>query len=87
MGLYISFTGNITFPKAEIIRAAAKAVPLERIMIETDCPFLAPQSFRGTRNEPAYVIEVAKKLAEIKGLTIEEVALATTRNARRLFGI
>lgn len=86
MGLYISFTGNITFPKANIIREAAKQIPLERIMIETDCPFLAPQEFRGKRNEPAYVVKVAEKIAEIKGLTAEEVAITTTGNAKRLFG-
>jgi len=85
MGLMISFTANITYPKADIIRVAAKEIPLERIMIETDCPFLSPQVHRGTRNEPAYVIKVAEKIAEIKGLTVEEVALATTGNARRLF--
>lgn len=85
MGLYISFTGNITFPKAEIIRTAAREIPLERILIETDCPFLAPQEYRGKRNEPLYVIKVAEKIAEIKELTVEEVALATTENARSLF--
>ncbi len=85
MGLMISFTANITYPKAEVIRTAAKTVPLDRIMIETDCPFLAPQVFRGTRNEPSYVVKVAEKVAELKGLTVEEVARATTENARRLF--
>jgi TatD DNase family protein len=87
MGLYISFTGNITFPKADKIRQAAKEIPLDRLMIETDCPFLAPQAFRGKRNEPAYVIKVAEKIAEIKGLTAEEVAIATTKNARTLFNL
>jgi len=85
MGLYISFTGNITFPKADKIRQAAKEIPLERIMIETDCPFLAPQEFRGKRNEPAYVVKVAEKIAEIKELSVEEVAIETTENARKLF--
>jgi TatD DNase family protein len=85
LGLLISFTANITYPKADIIRAAAQEIPLERIMIETDSPFLAPQAYRGTRNEPAYVVKVAEKIAELKGLTVAEVALATTENARRLF--
>ncbi len=87
LGLYISFTGNITFPKAVNLREAAKLIPLERLMIETDCPFLAPQDFRGKRNEPAYVVKVAEKIAEVKGLAPEEVALATTKNARALFGL
>lgn len=87
MGLYISFTGNITFPKAEIIRQAVKQIPIERILIETDCPFLSPQPYRGKRNEPSYVIEVAKKIAEIKGLTVEEVGETTTNNAKTLFKI
>jgi TatD DNase family protein len=85
MGLYISFTGNITFPKADKIRQAAKEIPLERIMIETDCPFLAPQAFRGKRNEPVYVVVAAEKIAEIKSVSAEEIAIVTTRNARKLF--
>jgi TatD DNase family protein len=85
LGLYISFTANVTYPKADPIRAAAKEIPLERLMIETDCPFLPPQTYRGTRNEPSYVVKVAERIAELKGLTVEEVALATTRNARQLF--
>jgi len=85
LGLHISFTGNITFPKADNIRQAAKEIPLDRLMIETDCPFLAPQNYRGKRNEPAYVVKVADKIAEIKGLSLEEVAIATTENARKLF--
>lgn len=87
MGLLISFTGNITFPKAHKVRNAAKEIPLESIMIETDCPFLAPQTFRGKRNEPAYVIEVAQQIVEIKGLDVNEVAAQTTSNAKKLFGI
>lgn len=87
MGLYISFTGNITFPKADNLREAAKQIPLERLMVETDCPFLAPQEFRGKRNEPAYVVKVAEKIAQVKGLSVEKVAIATTRNARALFGL
>ena len=87
LGLLISFTGNITFPKAHKIRSAAKEIPLDKIMIETDCPFLAPQAFRGKRNEPAYVVKVAEKIAEVKGISVEEVAEATTENAKKLFNI
>lgn len=87
IGLLISFTGNITFPKADKIRNAAKEIPLDRIMIETDCPFLAPQAYRGKRNEPAYVVKVAEQIAEAKGITLEEVAAQTTKNAKRFFRI
>lgn len=87
IGLMISFTGNCTFPKAIQIRESIKLVPLENIMIETDCPFLAPKIFRGQRNEPSYVVEVAKQIAEIKKLSIEEVAKQTTKNAVNLFGL
>jgi TatD DNase family protein len=85
LGLSFSFTGNITFPKAEKIRLAAKQIPLEQIMIETDCPFLAPPPYRGKRNEPAYVVKVAEKLAEIKELTVEKIAEITTANAKDFF--
>lgn len=87
LGIYVSFTANITFPKAQKIRDAAKEIPLDRIMIETDCPFLAPQIYRGKRNEPSYVVEVSKQIAAVKGLSIEEVAQQTTENARRFFNL
>jgi TatD DNase family protein len=87
MGLYISFTANITFPKANNLREAVKRVPLDRLLIETDCPFLAPQAFRGKRNEPAYVVKVAEQIAAVKGVMVEEVARQTTRNAKTLFAI
>lgn len=87
MGYYLSFTGIITYPKADDIRKVVANTPLDRIMLETDCPFLAPQAFRGDRNEPAFVLEVAKKVAEIKGISLEEVAEVTTRNAEMFFGI
>lgn len=87
LGLMISFTGNITFKKAQVVRDAAKQIPLDRIMIETDCPFLAPQLYRGKRNEPAYVVEVARQIAEVTGLSVDQVAEATTENARSFFKI
>ncbi|MFC1571467.1 TatD family hydrolase [Candidatus Margulisiibacteriota bacterium] len=87
IGLLISFTGNCTFPKAHQVREAIKQIPLEKIMIETDCPFLAPQAFRGKRNEPAYVVKVAEQIAEAKGLSVEEIAKQTTKNAKNFFKI
>jgi len=87
MGFYISFAGNITFPKAEGLRRVARFVPIERLLLETDSPFLAPQVHRGKRNEPAWVIELAKALAEIKDLSLEDVARITTLNAYQLFGV
>ena len=86
-GYLLSFTGIITYPKSEDLRKVVANVPLESMMIETDCPFLAPQAFRGQRNEPAFVIEIAKKIAEIKGVDLEKVAEITTKNAERFFGI
>jgi TatD DNase family protein len=85
LGFLISFTGNLTYPKAQNIRDVAKAVPLENILIETDSPYLAPQPFRGKRNEPAYVAEVAKALANVRDLETEEAAHATAANFRRFF--
>jgi len=87
MGFLISFAGNITFPKAQQIRDSAKEVPLDRILIETDCPFLAPLPYRGKRNEPAYVVEVARQLATIKGVSLEEIGAQTTRNFLRFFSL
>jgi TatD DNase family protein len=87
MGFLISFAGNATYPKATDIRDVAKALPLEKILIETDSPFLAPQGFRGKRNEPAHVAEVAKAIATVRNLTAEEVAAATAANFRRFFDV
>jgi len=84
-GFYISIPGIVTFPKAENVRAAAKDVPLNRLIVETDSPYLAPIPHRGRTNEPAYVVETVKKIAELKGLTYEEVAAATTKNARTAY--
>jgi TatD DNase family protein len=85
MGFMISFAGNITFPKAQQIRDAALEVPLDRVLIETDSPFLAPVPYRGKRNEPVYVIETARKLGELRGITMEEVGHQTTRNFYNFF--
>jgi TatD DNase family protein len=85
MGFMISFAGNSTYPKASNIRDVAKALPLEKILIETDSPFLAPQGYRGKRNEPAYVAEVAKAIASVRNLGAEEVASATAANFCRFF--
>ena len=87
MGFLVSFAGNSTYPKAQAIRDVAKELPLNRILIETDAPFLAPQPFRGKRNEPAYVAEVAKTLATVRNLPAEELAATTASNFRRFFGI
>jgi len=87
MGFFISFTGVITFPKAEGLRQVARYVPPDRMLVETDCPFLAPVPFRGKTNEPAYVAHVARALAEVKGIGIEECAKWTTRNAVELFAL
>lgn len=87
LGLFISVAGVVTFKTADAIREAVKLVPRDRLLVETDCPFLAPIPHRGKRNEPAFVVETARKVAELWGATVEDVAAATTRNARRLFGI
>jgi TatD DNase family protein len=87
MGFMVSFAGNITFPKAQQIRDAALAVPLDRILIETDSPFLAPVPHRGKRNEPVFVKEVAAQLGEIRGISSEEVGEQTTQNFDRFFSL
>ncbi len=87
MGFYISFTGAVTFPRADKTREVLKAVPVERILLETDCPYLAPLPHRGKRCEPSFVVETAKKIAEVKGLSVEDVARITTLNARTLFAL
>jgi len=84
-GFLISFAGTVTFPKAENLRAAAASVPLEHLLIETDCPYLAPQAVRGKRNEPAFVVEVAAELGRLHGLSREEVGERTMENFLRLF--
>jgi TatD DNase family protein len=85
LGLYVSFTGILTFKRSDDLRAIAASLPAERIMVETDAPYLAPGKFRGKRNEPAYVVETAKVLAEVRGVSLEEIARQTTENFFRLF--
>ena len=85
LGLSISFTGILTFKKSEALRGLAAELPADRIMVETDSPYLAPGKFRGKRNEPAYVVEIAKVLAETRGVSLEEISRQTTENFFRLF--
>lgn len=85
LGFYISFSGIVTFNSAESLRDVARKVPLDRILVETDSPYLAPMPFRGKPNEPAYVLHVAEKIAALRSLSFEEVAEITTENFNRLF--
>jgi TatD DNase family protein len=87
MGLYISFAGMLTYKNAQALRDVAAQVPLDRLLVETDCPYLAPVPVRGKRNEPAFVKHTAACLAEVKGRSLEIIAEHTTRNARALFGL
>ena len=87
LGLDLGIGGPLTFPKSGALREAVRAVPLDRILIETDCPYLTPVPYRGRRNEPAYVRYVAEAIAELKGLPLDEVAAATTANTRRALGM
>ncbi len=87
LGFYVSIPGIVTFPKGENVRRAAAAVPLARLLVETDSPYLAPIPYRGKTNEPAYVVETVKKVAEVKGIPFEEAAEATTRNALAAYEI
>lgn len=85
LGLYVSFSGIATFKKSDALREIARSVPLDRMLVETDAPYLAPGKYRGKRNEPAYVVETAAVLAKLKGITTEELAKATTDNFFRLY--
>jgi len=85
LGLYVSFSGILTFKKSDELRAVAKSVPLDRLLVETDAPYLAPGKYRGKRNEPAYVVETAAELAKVKGVTVDELAQVTTENFFRLY--
>lgn len=85
LGLYVSFSGILTFRRSDELREIAAEIPLDRLLVETDAPYLAPPPHRGRRNEPAYVVEVAKVLAEVKGLPLEALAEATSDNFYRIF--
>jgi len=86
-GLMISFSGVVTYPKNEALRAAAAAVPDERLLVETDCPYLAPQPARGRRNEPALIVHTLETLAEVRGTSVAALTELTSANAERLFGL
>ena len=85
MGWYIGFTGVLTFKNARKAVETAERIPLERIVLETDCPFMAPEPFRGKRNDPGYLYRMAERLAEIRGISVDEVHRITTENAKRLY--
>ena len=87
LGLYISIGGVSTFKNAEKIKDAARNISLEKILLETDCPYLTPHPFRGKRNDPSFIPVIAENLAKLKGAKTEDVAIITTENARRLFRI
>jgi TatD DNase family protein len=87
LGFYISFSGVVTYPKNLANQAAARAVPQQRLLVETDCPYLAPEGRRGQRNEPAFVRTVLEKVAELRGAPLDELARATSANAARLFDL
>lgn len=86
LGFYISFSGTVTFPKATLTHDCARLVPADRMLVETDCPFLAPVPRRGKRNEPAFVAAVAERVAELRGLSLQDIGIITTANAVQLFG-
>ncbi|MFO8081781.1 MAG: TatD family hydrolase [Armatimonadota bacterium] len=87
LGMHIGIAGPVTYPNAGRLRQVVREVPLERLLVETDCPYLTPQQHRGERNEPAYVMYVAEGVAKAKGVGFDEVARASTQNARELFGL
>jgi TatD DNase family protein len=87
MGLYISISGTVTYRNAVKPVVVARKIPLEHLLLETDSPDMTPEPHRGRDNEPAFLVEIARKVAEIKGIDVEEVAAVTTRNAERLFGL
>ena len=87
LGWYIGFTGVLTFKNARKAVETAASIPVDRIVLETDCPYMAPEPFRGKRNDPGYLFRMAEKLAEIRGLSVEEIHAITTQNGKRLYRI
>ena len=87
LGWYIGFTGVLTFKNARKAIETAESIPLERIVLETDCPYMAPEPFRGKRNHPGYLYRMAEKLAEIRSVSVEEICEITTENGKRLYRI
>jgi TatD DNase family protein len=87
LGMYIGVDGPVTYPNADRLRQVVKHVPLDRLLVETDCPYLTPQKHRGKRNEPAYVMYVAEAVAQVKDVSFDEVARVTTENVRDVFGL
>lgn len=87
MGFYLGVGGPVTFRREDALRAVLADVPVERLLLETDSPYLAPVPYRGKRNEPAFVVESAKALAQVKGMSVEDIASVTARNASRVFGL
>lgn len=87
LGFYLSFAGPLTYPQAGKLREVVKKLPLDRVLVETDCPFLPPQPWRGKRNEPAYVVATARRLAELHNLSLEEAAHRTWQNSLAAFGV
>ncbi|HOX28776.1 MAG TPA: TatD family hydrolase [bacterium] len=86
LGMHISVGGPVTYPRSDVLREVVKNVPIDKLLFETDCPFLAPQQRRGKRNEPSYIPSIAEKIAEVRGMTVEETAAAVTANTLALFG-
>ena len=87
LGFSFSFGGVVTFKNAKNVVEVVKSLPLDRILLETDCPYMSPEPFRGQRNEPKNIVYIADAISRIKGVSLEEVALITTKNAERLFKI
>ena len=87
LGFHLSFSGIVAFPRAQVIQEVARKVPLDRLLVETDAPYLAPPPHRGQRNEPAFVVEVVRKVAALRGESVEAVGEAALQNFRRLFRV